>query len=338
MKLLPALVLATSALAAPKPSQGGTWTNLAPIPIAPRQEHITVAVSPSELAILTGIIPSGPGYNTTALVQLYHIPTNTWRPAAPAPLPLNHANAAAVDGKIYLLGGLADAPDGAWRAVPNSWVYDPSADAWTELPPLPAGHARGSAIAGVWKKTIFLAGGMRVLVPVAGGEQDTVDIVSAYDTVKGRWIDVPAAAAHIPAARDHAGGAVVGHTFYVVGGRDRGQRNVRDTVFALDFKDLEAGWSTKSSRMPTPRGGIAAAAVGEKIYTFGGEGNPNSEIGVYNETEVYDTVKNTWDQLPVMPLPRHGTSAVAIGGKVFIPGGGLKIGADPVDSFDVYRP
>ncbi|KAK3360572.1 hypothetical protein B0T25DRAFT_602305 [Lasiosphaeria hispida] len=97
-------------------------------------------------------------------------------------------------------------------------------------------------------------------------------------------------------------------------------------------------WVRHPPRLPTPRGGIAAAAVGEKIYTFGGEGNPNSEIGVYNETEVYDTVKNTWDQLPVMPLPRHGTSAVAIGGKVFIPGGGLKIGADPVDSFDVYRP
>ncbi|KAK0704518.1 hypothetical protein B0H67DRAFT_648946 [Lasiosphaeris hirsuta] len=338
MNLLP-LLLAAWALAAPPPSHG-TWTTLPSIPLAPRQEHITVALPPSSLAILTGIIPSGPAsYNTTALAQLYHIPSSTWTPLlAPVPRPLNHANAAAVAGKIYLLGGLADAPDGAWRAVSDAWVYDPAADAWTPLPPLPPGHARGSAVAGVWGSIIFLAGGMRTLVPVAGGEQDTVDVVSAYDTVGREWVDLPPAAARIPGARDHAGGAVVGHTFYVVGGRERGQANVKGEVFALDLEDLKAGWTTRAARMPTPRGGIAAAAIGGKIYTFGGEGNPDSEVGVFNQTEAYDSVTDTWERLPAMPLPRHGTSAVAIGGRVFIPGGGTKIGADPVGFFDVYRP
>jgi N-acetylneuraminic acid mutarotase len=318
--------------------QGASWTGLAPIPVAPRQEHITVAVSSTTLAILGGIIPVGNGYNTTDIMQLYDIPTNKWRSAAPIPVPLNHPNAAAVDGKIYLLGGLVVAPDGAWRAVPNSWVYDPATDAWKELDPMPT-VPRGSSAIGVYKKTIYLAGGMTVLVPGPGGEQGSVVAVSALDTASGKWTTLPAAAQQIPERRDHVGGAVVGRSFYVLGGRDRGQVNVRDTVFMLDLEKQDGGWITKAGKMPTPRGGVAAAAVGSKVYTFGGEGNPAAGTsGVFNETEVYDTTTDTWEKLQPMALPRHGTSAVAIGNTIFIPGGGIAQGAGPVATLDAFNP
>jgi N-acetylneuraminic acid mutarotase len=314
-----------------------TWTDLAPIPVAPRQEHVTVAVSPTTLAILGGIVPNGSASVTTDIMQLYDIPSNKWRSAAAIPLPLNHPNAAAVNGKIYLLGGLAVASDGAWRAVPDSWVYDLCKDAWAPLDPMP--DRRGSAAIGVYGEKIYLAGGMTILNPVQGGEQGSVDSVSVFDTALLQWISVPRAAQHIPARRDHVGGAVVGTTFYVVGGRDHGQMNGRNTVFALDLGNMAAGWVTKAGKVPTPRGGLAAAAVGTKVYTFGGEGNPaEGTKGVFNETEVYDTVSDSWKKLEPMKLPRHGTSAVAIGGRVFIPGGGIAQGAGPVATLDVFSP
>lgn len=186
---------------------------------------------------------------------------------------------------------------------------------------------------------VFLAGGMRTLLPRPGGEQDTVNTVLAYNTTSDTWVNVPKAAAHIPEGRDHAAGAVIEDTFYILGGRNRGQHNVRDTVFALDLKNLKKGWKTKHGRLPTARGGLAAGTIGRLVYTFGGEGNPaEGSQGVFNETEVYDTKTDSWKRLPPMAVPRHGTAAVAVGKQVFIPGGGILQGGSPVDVFNAYRP
>jgi N-acetylneuraminic acid mutarotase len=322
----------------------GTWISLAPIANSARQEHATVSVSPTTLYILGGILPFLPNQATdptTAIMQSYFIPNDTWRSVASLPMPLNHINAAATthDGKIYLLGALAPSPDGVWRAVANCWVYDPQQDTWEALAPMPVDQARGSAAVGVSGNMVYLAGGLRSLNPVQGGLQETVDMVTAYDTVERQWTVLPPAADHLPAPRDHAGAAVVEDTFYVLGGREQGQANVRDTVFALDLWDLRRGWRTSAFKMPTPRGGIAAGVVGGKVYTFGGEGNPEpGSQGMFNQTEVYDTVRDSWERLAPMRVPKHGTSAVGLGGKIFIPGGGVAEGGAPVDTFDVFEP
>lgn len=331
----------------------GTWEVLASIPLAPRQEQVTVAVNPTTLAIIGGIVPdlinsngtvsNDTGFVTTNIVQLYDIPSDTWTSASPAPVEINHANAGVVDGKIYLLGGLVYTPtgqsaQGSWVAIADAWVYDLSTDKWTVIEGTPEPLARGAAVVGVYGSKIYIAGGLQLLdlLPEAG-VQDTVANVTAFDTATGAWVtDLPAAAQQLPEARDHAVGAVVGSTFYVIGGRDRGQTNVKDTVFALDLEDLEAGWRTSDARMPTPRGGLSAGIVGTQVFTFGGEGNEDVFTGVFNETEVFDAATETWTKLASMRLPRHGTSAVAVGDRVYVPGGGTVQGATPVDVLDAY--
>ncbi|KAF3034432.1 hypothetical protein E8E11_001997 [Didymella keratinophila] len=93
------------------PTHQPSRTPLAPLPL-PRQEHTTVFLPPSTIAVLGGIIPtndtSALPIATTSLMQFYSIPNNTWSIAAPLPLAMNHINAAVVDGRIYVLDGLAD--------------------------------------------------------------------------------------------------------------------------------------------------------------------------------------------------------------------------------------
>lgn len=289
-----------------------------------------------------GIIPNGSDFSTTDIVQLYDIPSDTWTSASPLPIPINHSNAGVVDSKIFVLGALQVSPqgegiDGSWQAIGAGWVYDISTDTWEVLAPIPQGTERGAAAVGVHNKIMYLAGGMRSLDLSPDGEQDTVDTVSAFDTVSGTWLPLPGAASRIPEGRDHAGGAVVGDVFYVLGGRCRGQNNTKDTVFSLDLGNMDAGWHVSPSRMPTPRGGISVGTVQNRIYTFGGEGNQaEGSLGVFNETEVFDTEAETWYKLQPMKLPRHGTSAVAVGERIYIPGGGLAQGADPVNVTDLY--
>ncbi|VUC35656.1 unnamed protein product [Clonostachys rosea] len=316
------------------PCKRGIWQDAAPIPIAPRQEHTTVALSPSTLAILGGIVPSDSFYSTTDMMQLYHIKNNSWTSAASIPLPLNHANAAVVDGKLYLLGGLAVAPDGAWRAVPDCWVYTPNNNRWSAISPMPNGTARGSAAVGVHEKTIYLAGGMTTLDIPGGGYQDSVDTLISFDTHSGKW--KTHLRQNLPEGRDHAGSAVIGSTHYVLGGRYFGQQGKRDTVFSLDLRNPDATWQTSPARMPTPRGGVSTGVFGSEIYIFGGEGNTEAgSNGVFHETEVYNVASRTWAKMAPMRLPTHGTSAVTVGHRVYIPGGGIHQSANPVNNTEV---
>lgn len=90
--------------------------------------------------------------------------------------------------------------------------------------------------------------------------------------------------------------------------------------------------------MPTTRGGLNGGAVGTKFYVFGGEGNPDSSTGVFNQSEVFDTESQEWTELKPMQVPRHGTQAAAVGGLVYVPGGGLqqdgkKVVVDGVTTF-----
>lgn len=317
----------------------GTWEDLAPLPIIPRQEHTAVALNSTTLVVLGGIVQIGETWNNTDLVTLYDIPSNTWKSIAPLPLGLNHPNAAAVNGKIYLLGGLAELRDQnqTWQATPNCWVYDPQDDEWTSIASFPNGTERGSAAVGVFGSTIYLAGGLRWMEFTSGGRVLTVNEISAFDTLTRTWTSYPDSA--LPVLRDHAAGSVVGTTFYVTGGRSIGSGIiVSKTVYTLDLEDIEGGWELSPSTMPTARGGHAATVLGGSIYTFGGEGNFALDSGVFNNTEVFDTETATWTGLNPMKVPRHGTAALSVEGKIYIPGGGIVLGTEPTNVTDVFSP
>ncbi len=91
--------------------------------------------------------------------------------------------------------------------------------------------------------------------------------------------------------------------------------------------------------MPTPRGGLSTSAIGTKIYTFGGEGNPAAGTNdVFPYVEVYDTATDSWTKEADMKFPRHGTQAVTIDNKVYIPGGGTRTAGGDTNHFDYYTP
>ncbi|OTA81835.1 hypothetical protein M434DRAFT_54187, partial [Hypoxylon sp. CO27-5] len=299
------------------------WINLPAVGGGvPIQEHGTAATD-THMYVLGGIPPNAsndqaaiPSTNT---FEAYSFREKSWKSLPRIPKAFTHINAAAVNGKIYLLGGLTgDGVDKVWRSSPDCFVYDPSKAEWTALPPMPEGQGRGASAVGISGNTVYLAGGLERLELTENGTQKSFDIVTAYDANTGMWTTLP----NLPAPRDHVGGAIIDRTLYVVGGRDNGQLNVRNTTWTLDLDAPSKGWVAKAE-MPTGRGGLSIGVIGNYIATFGGEGNPapNSN-GVYNETEVYDVKRDMWFKLPAMPHPRHGTVAASIHGRIYIPGGG----------------
>jgi len=85
--------------------------------------------------------------------------------------------------------------------------------------------------------------------------------------------------------------------------------------------------------IPDARSGLAAAVYDDQIYAIGGE----TVAGVTGEVQRYDPQEDTWLKLSDKPTPVSDAGAVAIGGKIYVPGGRLASG-EPTDSAEVYDP
>jgi len=75
--------------------------------------------------------------------------------------------------------------------------------------------------------------------------------------------------------------------------------------------------STQKTAMPTPRGGYAIAAVGNKVYVMGGQG----ESYPSDVNEVYDVSTDTWETKQPLSQPRVDMDANVVDGKIHVIGG-----------------
>lgn len=298
------------------------WIREGLIGLGPRQEHSVAAIN-NTIYVVGGIIHDDTySLITTARVESFETEQQRWSVPAPLPRPINHVNLASVEGKLYSFGGLAgqSPEDPVWLAVPECNKYNPNTDTWTPIAPMP-GLARGSSAIGVHGSTVYVAGGMSRLAATANGTQDALADVSSYDTLTDTWNE---GYPPLPGPRQHAGGVVVNGVMYVIGGREDVEHHY-DTVFALRL-DQPDGWEERAP-MPTSRGGLACSALDDRfIVCAGGEGNIDNPLGIFEETEMYNTELDQWTRLPPMQVPRHGTAAVTVGNRIYIPGGGVASG------------
>ena len=51
------------------------------------------------------------------------------------------------------------------------------------------------------------------------------------------------------------------------------------------------------------------------------EGNPEHPSGVFNDSEAYDPISDSWTLVRPMRTRRHGTGAASLDGAIYIPGG-----------------
>jgi N-acetylneuraminic acid mutarotase len=295
----------------------GPWGAAPSVLLGATQETAAVAVD--------GKVYVVGGFNTAsgilAAIQIYDTASCTWSAGPALPVAVHHANLAAVDGALYVLGALEGSN---FAAIGKVWTWTPGqGDAWTELAPMPPGSFRGSAVTGVIDGTIYLAGGLR-------GSRAVAD-VSSFDPRTGIWTtDL----APLPRPRDHACGGVVDGVLYVVGGREGAVEAVARNTYAYT---PGGGWADRAA-MPTARGGAACGVLADRIVVVGGEGNRSAPSGVFAEAEELTPAADTWRVLPPMPTPRHGMAAAAWEGRIYVPGGAVVDGFAATDTHDVLTP
>ena len=210
-------------------------------------------------------------------------------------------------------GGGADGGgvDGGGTDGGGSDVY---AGPWETLATMPEG--------GAWP-AVGAVGGVIHVVP----SNSTTHLV--YDTEgAGEWTLATAAP---EAAHYHAGGAVDGR-FYLVGGGTPGAMDGRDWNFEYDPETMV--WAEREP-MPTARGYLNAAVVGDELFALGG---PNIAGETINQTvEAYAPATDSWRACALMDdstmWPLYSALGV-VDDRIYKLGGG--IANNPFDDAWVY--
>jgi N-acetylneuraminic acid mutarotase len=274
-----------------------------------RQEHAVVAYD-GRVCVIGGFAPA-----ITSTVDCFDPGAGTWELLADFPVALHHANAAALGGKIYVLGYLTDL---AFSPTGDSYAYD--GNGWTPVASMPADRHRGSAGVAVVGTDVYVIG---------GASRGSVADVDIYDTVADTWRQGPP----LPSPREHMCVGTVGDRIVVAGGRSGGIVSHTDVVLSL-----APGANTweEVAPMPTSRGGCAGATLAGRFHVFGGEGNPGHPSGVFADAEAYDPELDEWFVLAPMPVPRHGFGAATLGDRIYLPGGATQQAFGAVSDVDMF--
>jgi peroxiredoxin/N-acetylneuraminic acid mutarotase len=314
------LVFATAALAQMPPS---AWKKAAPFP-EPDEELYGVAVG-GKLYVIGGW---GEG-KARGVNYEYDPATDQWTKKASMPKPAHHAALAAANGKIYVCGGFV-APEkspvpigAAWQPIDDVWEYDPAADSWKALAPLPG--KRGAAVAVEAFGKIHVIGGVTTVEGSKApyftfmGPCNVLSTNDVYDPATDKWESRKPMA--VP--RNHAFAAAVNGKIYVIGGRTgHGFIMVATNTDAVEEYDpANDVWSAPKERMPTPRSGGGYGTDGRRIYVAGGEVTTKQLVGAFRGIEAYDPATNSWTAVPSMPMPRHGVAGAVIGNKFHLVSG-----------------
>jgi len=118
------------------------------------------------------------------------------------------------------------------------------------------------------------------------------------------------------AARGPAAGTD-GSSLFVAGG---GDGNLVGTNSAYRYDPGPDTW-TAIEAMPTARGFIAHATIGQRLYAFGGRNKALTGGTIVAAAEVLDMNSGTWQTLTDMPTKRNSAFAAAVGGSVVVAGG-----------------
>jgi N-acetylneuraminic acid mutarotase len=193
--------------------------------------------------------------------------------------------------------------------------------AWKQGAPIPQGA--NEVIGGSLGGSMLVYGGQ-------DGTGKSMGIFWKFDPNANQWSALPSN----PVPVHHGAAAVVGNKFYVFGGfrlPESGKNGWVPEDKAWVFDADKGSWSALPP-MSTPRGALAAVAVGKKIYVSGGAripagmslpdglsgGGPVELLGLF---EVFDTESGKWTQLKPMSLPRNHHSVAYADGKIYALGG-----------------
>jgi N-acetylneuraminic acid mutarotase len=223
---------------------------------------------------------------------------------------------AALDGKIYVIGGssfyphiVSTSPDmgsGTWGSSIN-YEYDPATDKWRQLAPMPIGLSHVGVV-GLNHK-LYAFGGFTSLI-----HANAQNAALEYDPAANTWRWLPP----LSSRRGSVSAAAVDGKIHVFGGR----LHDPTPVDAHDVYDPATNQWTRKAPMPLARDHMGVAVIDGKIHIVGGR--TGGQTDNVSEHDVYDPAADQWTKAAPMPTARSGGAAVYYHGLLIYAGGECK--------------
>lgn len=233
---------------------------------------------------------------------------SAWQPGPALATPTDEPRGVALDGSVYLLGGVTgieplESGDVVVNEVATVTRFDPATGRYRDVKPMPE---PGNHIGTVSHEgALYVLGGFapRLDRPAKGR-------FSRYLVAQRRWEELPP----MPRPRGAMAVGVIDDRIIVAGGASAGRATRR-----VDAYDLETGRWSRLADMPTAREHVAGAVVDGSLYVLGGR---DARTDALDTAASYDPRTDRWERLPPMPVAAGGLDAAAVGGAVIGVGGG----------------
>jgi hypothetical protein len=290
--------------------------------------------------------------------QWVSLPPRSW-----FPLPhMHHIVAVSHQGRIWAFGGHA----GPFAPTDGMFVFTPErprspVGTWNQVRvtdgrpcrpgdrclTLPTPRAAGAAVS--FGSRIYLMGGV---VPYENSPDPvnqsirTTDSVIFLDTTVFplRWRRAPS----LHASREHFNAVVRRGRIWVFQGRNEVSTHLRGVE---SMRPGKGGWRREQDA-PVGASANILAAVGRRVYSFGGEFIASNITGTLQASQVFDVSTRSWSRLATTvtttPLDatgadsKHGTYGVTIveNGvrKIMAPGGAATAWFDPMSKVHIFLP
>ncbi|MEF2278521.1 NPCBM/NEW2 domain-containing protein [Deinococcus sp. YIM 134068] len=251
--------------------------------------------------------------------------TFTFTAVAPQPHNVSEAQGRMVNGRIYTFGGF-DSLKSCCTPTNRALVYDPAANTWTALAPLPdrGGTHMGIASDGAF---IYIAGGY-LANSAWNGQVFGARAVWRYSIADNTYTRLP----DLPVERSAGQLEHLGGRLHYFGGTNLARtQNVGDH-YVLDLAAGATSWTT-AAPLPNPRHHLGSAVLGGLIYAVGGQYAHDEHSTTQPTLNVYDPQTNTWATRAPLPRARGhiSNSTFVLGGRLIVAGGEVSHGRSVAD-------
>lgn len=238
------------------------------------------------------------GRNNPQVIEIVVTPTPEpvrWELVTQMPEPKKSMAYAAVDNKIYIIGG--ETPNGISDRVD---IYDTVTGEWSEgaRKPTPVSEACGAYLGG----KIIVAGGKKA-------DGSVTNAVEAYDVAEDRWEQLP----ELPNPLAGAGCVEYEGSYYLIGGWDGEQ--VRGEVWGYRGGN---SW-VLIGKLTIPRSYLAYAILKDNVYFIGGWDGRRAVADI-TATKLSDGLAEL-SELSLLSEGRYRSVGVGILDKVYLIGG-----------------
>ena len=223
-----------------------------------------------------------------------------WRAGPDLPMRVQEIYPAALEGVLYVAGGLSPDVQGARIGVSDRvFSLAPGAMSWQERPrlPVPLHHPNLVALEGL----IYAVGGFTAQT---GGMWAMSEGVRVFDPQRNRWRSGPA----MPQPYAETVAAVLNGRLHVVTGRrpaglsNKAWSDHADTNAHIVLDPAAQTWST-AAPAPTARNSAAGAELNGRLHVVGGRTVSGGNTPAH---EAYDPQSDRWEILAPLPAPEAG--------------------------------